>query len=262
MTSGSEVVLQGPVMAGLIRAVVALAESGLEGFVIVGGVAVAARLGQAHRGTTDVDTVIDEVAHPGAIETLLALPDARPDPTGSHRVRIGGTKVEIIGVGPVDDDALDGLTELQTLFVSADTWALETATPVTLVSRTDPSVQATSPFATPAALFAMKLHAIQDRRTTSRPEKRSSDALDLYRLLLQLDTDGSLRADLASGPLPLRSAVRAATERVLLDGAARTRGWLSASNDQAGPVTADELRHLAQPVVDALADRGFESPPS
>jgi hypothetical protein len=145
----------------------------------VGGVAVAARLGQAHRATTDVDAVVDEASHPGAIETLPALSDALPDPTGSHRVWIGGTKVEIIGVGPVDDDALDGLTELQTLFVSAHTWALETATPVTLVSRAEPSAQATSPFATPAALFAMKLQAIQDRRTTSRPEKRSSDALDL-----------------------------------------------------------------------------------
>ena len=256
MTSGSDVVLQGPVMAGLIRAVAALNESGLEGFVIVGGVAVAARLGQAHRATTDVDTVSDEVAHPDAIETLLALPDAQPDPTGSHRVLIGGTKVEIIGVGPVEDNALDGLTELQTLFVSAHTWALSTATPLTLVSGAEPTVRATGPFATPAALFAMKLHAIQDRRPTSRPEKRSSDALDLYRLLLQLDVDGSLRSDLASAPTPLRYAVRAATQRVLIDDAARTRGWLSASDDQAGPVTADELRYLARPVVDALADRG------
>ena len=154
--------------------------------------------------------MIDEVAHPDAIETLLALPDAQPDPTGSHRVRIRGTKVEIIGVGPVSDDALDGLTEMQTLFVSAHTWALATAMPVTLVSAAEPTVRATAPFATPAALFAMKLHAIQDRRPTSRPEKRSSDAIDLYRLLLQLDTYGSLRTDLATAPSILRHAVRAA----------------------------------------------------
>ena len=220
------------------------------------GVAVAARLGQAHRATTDVDTVIDEVAHPDAIETLLALPDAQPDPTGSHRVRISGTKVEIIGVGPVSENALEGLTEMQTLFVSAPTWALATAMPVTLVSAAGHTVRATAPFATPAALFAMKLHTIQDRRPTSRPEKRSSDAIDLYRLLLQLDTYGSLRTDLATAPSILRHAVRAATQRVLIDDAARTRGWLSASDDQAGPVTADELRYLARPVVNALADRG------
>ena len=252
MASGSEVVLRGPAMVGLIRAVAALAQSGLEDYVIVGGVAVAARLGQAHRGTTDVDTVIDEVAHPDAIEALLALPDAQADPTGSHRVRIGGTKVEMIGVGPVDDSTFDGLTDMQTLFVAAHTWALSTATPLTLVAGSEPTVRATGPFATPAALFAMKLHAIQDRRPTSRPEKRSSDALDLYRLLLQLDADGSVRADLAAAPGPLRRAVRAAAQRVLIDDATRTRGWLSASDDQSGPVTADELRYLAQPVVDAL----------
>jgi hypothetical protein len=73
-------------------------------------------------------------------------------------VRIEGTKVEIIGVGAVDDNALDGLTELQTLFVSAHTWALSTATPVTLVSRARPTVRATGPFASPPAPFAMKLH--------------------------------------------------------------------------------------------------------
>jgi hypothetical protein len=94
MASGSEVVLRGPAMVGLI----ALSQSGLEGFAIVGGVAVAARLGQAHRATTDVDTAIDEVAHPDGIAALLALPDAHADPTGPHRVRLGETNVEIIGL--------------------------------------------------------------------------------------------------------------------------------------------------------------------
>jgi hypothetical protein len=39
--------------------------------------------------------------------------------------------------------------------------------------------------------------SIQDRRPTSRPEKRSSDALDLYRLLLQLDAIEAARAALS-----------------------------------------------------------------
>ena len=78
----------------------------------------------------------------------------------------------LIGVGPVDNATFDGLTELQTLFVAAHTWALATATPLTLVAGSELTVLATGPFATPAALFAMKLHAIQDRRSTSRPERR------------------------------------------------------------------------------------------
>jgi predicted nucleotidyltransferase len=252
MASGFDVVLQGPAMVGLIRALASLGQTGLDHYVIVGGVAVAARLGQAHRATSDVDTVIDEVAHPDAVEALLAHPDAQPDPTGAHRVQLGGTKVEIIGVGPVDDDSFDGLTELQTLFVASHTWALTTATSLTLVAASDQTIRATAPFATPAALFAMKLHAIQDRRPTIYPEKRGSDALDLYRLLLELDADGSLRAGLAGAPAPLRRAARAAAQKVLIDGAIRTRRFMSALSDQTGRVTADELRYLAQPVVDAL----------
>jgi Nucleotidyl transferase AbiEii toxin, Type IV TA system len=237
MGSGSEVVLQGPVMVNLIRVVDSLSDAGLDRYVIVGGLAVAARLGQAHRATTDVDAVIDEAAHPDAIEALLALPNAREDLTGRHRLRVAGTKVEIIGVEPLDERAFEGLTDQQTLFTDA------------------PTVWATGAFATPAALFAMKLHAIQDR-SASRPEKRSSDALDLYRLLLELDADGSIRAALASAPDSLRVAVRSAIQEVLIDRASKTKVWLSASDDPFGPVSADELRYLAQPVVDALGSAG------
>jgi hypothetical protein len=67
-----------------------------------------------------------------------------------------------------------------------------------------------------AALFAMKLHAIEDREPTSRPEKRSTDTLDLYACYTS-----SLRSDLASAPSPLRHAVRAATQRVSIDDATR-----------------------------------------
>jgi predicted nucleotidyltransferase len=239
-------------MVGLIRAVAALGEIGLDGYVIVGGIAVTARLGQAHRATADVDTVIDEVANPDAIEALLDLPTAEADPTGSHRVLVAGTKVEMIGVGPIDDRSFDGLTDMQTLFVAAHTWALETATLLTLVAGAERTVRATAPFATPAALVAMKLHAIQDRRMSSGSDKRGSDAWDLYRLLVDLDADGSLRAALASASTPLRNAVRSAAQKILIDNAARTRGWMAAADDQMGRVTADELRYLAQPVVDAL----------
>jgi hypothetical protein len=53
VTSGSDVVLHGSAMTRLIRAVGALNQSGLVDYVIVGGVAVAARLEQAHRATTE-----------------------------------------------------------------------------------------------------------------------------------------------------------------------------------------------------------------
>lgn len=45
MASGTDVVLPGAAMVGLIRAIGALGEIGLDGYVIVGGIAVTARLG-------------------------------------------------------------------------------------------------------------------------------------------------------------------------------------------------------------------------
>jgi hypothetical protein len=245
-------VLPGPAMVGLVQAVAALASAGLGRYVVVGGVAVSARLGQAHRATADVDTVVDETTPPDAVAALLALPAAVADPTGEHRVVVGGTKVEVIAVGPVADEDVEGLTDLQALFVSAHAWALDTATDLRLVADADPETQATAPFATPAALVAMKLHAIQDRRAAAGRDKRSGDAWDLYRLLTDLDHDGGIRRDLAAGPSPLRTAVRAALETVLVRNATRTKGWLAAGDDQMAAVTADELRYLAGPVIDAL----------
>jgi hypothetical protein len=119
-------------MVPLVHAVAQLGIAGLDRYAVVGGVAVTARLGQAHRATGDVDTVVDETRPPDAVEALLALPDAERDPSGEHRVLVGGTKIEILGVGPIGDDDLDGIPPQDALFVAAHVWALDTATPLTL----------------------------------------------------------------------------------------------------------------------------------
>src|SRR5439155_24751893 len=65
MPSGGDlVILPGDAMVPLVRAVAALADAGVGRYAIVGGVAVAARLNQAHRATADVDTVVDETTPP------------------------------------------------------------------------------------------------------------------------------------------------------------------------------------------------------
>jgi len=239
-------------MVGLIRAVAALGDARLARYTVVGGVAVSVRLGQAHRATADVDTVFDETTSPDPVTALLALPGAERDPTGGHRVQVQGTKVEFLGVGPLDEHDLDGLPTKTALFVAAHSWALDTATPVTIISGDDRSVRATAPFATPAALIAMKLHAIEDRRATSGQDKRAGDAWDMYRLLVDLDADGSVRAALAAAPARLRSLVRETAERVLVVDAARTRGWLRAGDDTMGAVSAADLRAVGQQLIAAM----------
>lgn len=253
MPSGGDlVVLPGAAMVPLVRAVAALTDAGIGRYVVVGGVAVSVRLGQAHRATADVDTVVDETSPPDAIEALLALPDTIRDPSAEHRVLVAGTKVEILGVGPLDEPDLEGIPTKDALFVASHVWALDTATPITVVAGVDLDVRATAPFATPAALIAMKLHAIEDRSNSSGQHKRAGDAWDIYRILVDLDVDGSVRAAFAAASGTLRYLVRNAAERVLVTAAARTHGWLRAGDDAMAAVTTEELRLVGRAFINAI----------
>ena len=253
MRSGNDsVILRGPAMFGLVRAVEALGTADLGRYVVVGGVAVAARLGQAHRATTDVDTVVDMTTPPDAVEALLALPGATPDPDNAHRVQISGTKIEVLEVGPIHDRDLLDLPPDQALFVAAHAWALETATPLTVVGSDTSTLSVTAPFATPAALVAMKLHAIDDRAPTAL-HKRAADAFDMYRILLDLDGGGEVRTALRNAPARLRELVGQAAQRVLVDEAVRTRQWLHAGGGPMDSVTVDNLRYVGEALVQGLA---------
>lgn len=245
------VILDGEAMVRLVRAAAKLAEAQLGSYAIIGGVAVSARLGQAHRATADIDAVVDDLTPPPAIETLLDVPGARADPTGAHRVLIDGIKIEIQTTDPFTPADLDGLTNEQILYVGAHRYALESATAMTLVAQAE-QVRATIPVATPGALFAMKLHAIEDRRPSGGLDKRAGDAWDLYRILLDLDRTAAVRDELAAVPTPLRNVVAKAAERILVERAIRTVGWLKAGDERMAVVTAEELQVLALPVVNAL----------
>ena len=237
----------------LVRAAAKVASANLGSYAVIGGVAVSARLGQAHRATADIDTVVDDLTPPPAIEALLDIPGAHADPTGAHRVLIDGIKVELQGTEPFTPVDLDGLTDKQVLYVGAHRYALESATAVTLVAQTD-QARATVPVATPGALFAMKLHAIEDRRSGGGIDKRAGDAWDMYRILLDLDRAGEVRGELSAFPSPLRHAVAETTERICVERAARTISWLKAGDERMAAITAGELQALGQPVVDRLQE--------
>jgi hypothetical protein len=258
--SGSDgallVQLPGPAMRTLVRAVARMSEADLGRWAVIGGVAVCARLGQAHRVTADVDTVVDQHQLPGAIAVLRALPSATADPTGGpHRLLLEGTQVEVIEVGelPLNED-LDELTDRQRLFIASHSWALETATPLTVASMgPDADAEtATAPFASAAALVAMKLHAIQDRSGASQA-KRAGDAWDLHQLLTLHNRAGAIAAALRDGPEVLAAAARQATDTVLVAGATRTRAWLRTSGGVQATVGADEIRALGQQLLEGLS---------
>lgn len=245
--------LPGEAMGGLVRAIAHMSHADLGGFAIVGGVAVAARLGQAHRATRDVDAVVDQRQLPTAIAVLRGLPSAADDPAGgSHRVLLEGTKVEVLEVGAMPDaDLLDGLTERQRLFVASHSWALGTATDLTVVTTGPHIDRATAPFATPAALVAMKLHAIQDRSGDGQA-KRAGDAWDIHQLLTHHNRTGGIGRSLRSGPPSLLGVVQPAVQRVLVDGATRTRAWLRSGGGPQAGVSAEEVQRLGQELLEQL----------
>jgi hypothetical protein len=238
-------------MVRLVRAAAKVADAHLGSYAVIGGVAVSARLGQAHRATADIDTVVDDLTPPPAIEALLDVPGAHADPTGAHRVLIDGIKVEVQGTEPFAPADLEGLTDKQILYVGAHRYALGSATAVTLVAQAE-HARATVPVATPGALFAMKLHAIEDRRVGGGLDKRAGDAWDMYRILLDLDRSGEVRNELSALPAPLRQVVADAAERIFIERSARTVSWLKAGDERMAAIALDELQALGQPVIDAL----------
>ena len=81
-SEGPRVLLAGEAIEGLVRAIAQMAAADLGPYAIVGGIAVAARLGQAHRVTRDVDTVVDQDHLRAAIAVLRGMPTATADPPG------------------------------------------------------------------------------------------------------------------------------------------------------------------------------------
>jgi len=108
------------------------------------------------------------------------------------------------------------------LFVLGHRWAVETAT-MCAITVIDTPIRVVIPVATPAALVAMKLHAIQDRPNDI---KKASDAWDLYRLLDAHNRDGELSRAFAAGPDSLDILVAESLEQFFKHQATRTMNWV------------------------------------
>jgi hypothetical protein len=176
-------------------------------------------------------------------------------------LRVDGVKLDVIATLPLPPDAFDGIDHKGQLFMAAHRWALESAAPVTLRTR---NATATVMVATPGALVAMKLHALQDRRS-SRPEKSASDTEDIVRLLSERNTSGELAAEIAAAPYGLGALVGESAQRLLIDEATiRLRSMIVDGSPTAGTMDPLEFADLCAQFVDGLrlrtASPGRESP--
>lgn len=177
----------GAPMAALVDALGDLAEADVD-FVLVGGLAVMARLATVHRATSDLDALSSNddfvVICASTIPTASLVDD---------RLVVADIKVDAIIVDdhatfPAIDDAVDA--PLDRLFAAGHRYALDDAQPMTLVLDNQ---RATVRVATPRALLVTKLHAYLSPRRD--PAKGGSDALDLVRLgetVVRLDPDERL----------------------------------------------------------------------
>lgn len=175
-----------PAITALVAVVSKVAVVGSNRVVLAGGLAVMARLGIAHRSTSDVDAVIRDLLR--TTELLRQIPGAN----SAGHVIIDNVKVDLIEVDPdVSWEAMEAVHTDDTLgsyFVVAHKLVFVEGSSVRLVAGT---TTAEVPTGSTRSLLLAKLGAyLSPRRDRS---KRSSDALDVWRLL-EACRLGTLRA--------------------------------------------------------------------
>ena len=172
---------EGPEPERLLTALGDLADHGGD-FVLVGGLAVAARLRTFHRATQDLDALVDEDRARFRALTVEAVAGASVE---NGRLFVDGVEIDIIDIDPTTAfDAIEELSEpLDRLFTAGHLFAHRDG--VELVLRSGTSVAVVT-VASARSLLVTKLHAYVNPRRD--PRKHPSDALDVFELGRQLVT--------------------------------------------------------------------------
>ena len=175
--------------------------------VIVGGLAVMSRLGNAYRVTQDLDALRRQLSgDTRGLEVLRAAGAKNVDEVGGLLpTPRGDVRVDVLEARhhDLDRDFTDATDRLEAM---AHSWALDTATSVLMgatgvssarlgadVEPTTDEVQAVALVARPGPLVAMKLKAAVDRTTF----KEATDLLDVVRLLTDPATASGVMDDFA-----------------------------------------------------------------
>lgn len=183
LVSGSRVTFVGDAMAAVIQGVAEVRDLIDETPVIVGGLAVLARLSNPYRATVDLDVVDRMLGATPQLEVLRSAPGAEPvDPAAVLLpTAFGSVRVDVLAVRQAEldqpsDDPGDRL------HASSHAWASDTATEmlIEVVRRDGQRVEVTTRVAEPGPLIAMKLQAVMKRSVG----KQGTDLLDIVRLTL------------------------------------------------------------------------------
>ena len=251
---GPTVILRSGVEDHLVRYTAALqrlSDISIGRNAVIGGFAVMIRLAAAHRVTEDLDAVT--WTEDGTSAVPIALLVEHGATRSRNGVDLGGVHIDLIAVSDYEvaqlpDDIDDAM------FVITHAYGLASATWLTVEARdtTDDLVtRATARVATPAALVAMKLRAMQQRRANVL-NKRVSDVYDAYRLLAAHDRDGVIARELATAPDGLGAWCITRARDVFDTSAVQTRRWLGTGSPDMAAVTEDDLRTVGTLFADVL----------
>ncbi len=251
---GPMVILRSGVDDHLVRYTAALrrlSEISIGRTAVIGGFAVMVRLATAHRVTEDLDTVA--WTEDGTSAAPIALLVEHGATRSRNGVDLGDVHIDLIAVSDYEvaelpDDVDDAM------FVITHAYGLASATGLTIEAQgtsDDLTTRATARVATPAALVAMKLRAMQQRRAGAQ-NKRASDAYDAYRLLAAHDRDGSIARELAAAPDGLGAWSVTPARDVFDTNASQTRRWLASGSPDMASVTVDDLRTVGTLFADVL----------
>lgn len=217
--------------------------------VVIGGLAVLARLSKSYRATVDLDLVDRLVGVPqlqvlrAATGAVAVEPAAVMLPTTFGPVTVDVLEVRQVELDQPSDDPGDRL------HATAHAWASDTAGEMTIeVERTSGQrIEVVTPVAEPGPLVAMKLQSVMNREAL----KQGTDLLDIVRLTL----------DPVAGRIAL-SQIRAVADHVAYDVAAHVDLWFISAQERSlrwirntgnVDVTVDDLELVAELLLSAAA---------
>lgn len=249
--SGSQVTFVGNAMAPVVQGVAEVRALIGQPPIVVGGLAVLARLSSPYRATVDLDMVDRLLGRVPQLEVLRAADGAEPVEPAAVRLPtpFGPVKIDVLEVRQAEldrpsDDPGDRL------HASAHAWANDTATELTIevVRVGGDRIEVTTPVAEPGPLIAMKLQAVMNRSVA----KQGTDLQDILRLTF----------DEATRPAALRQIgnIDAATARDIalhvdlwfVRKRLQALRWIHAAGGQ--DVTEDDLDLVAE-LLNAAARR-------
>jgi hypothetical protein len=211
--------------------------------VIVGGLAVLARLSSPYRATVDLD-IVDRLA--GAVphlEVLRASGDAESVepaavllPTPYGQVKVDVLEVRQVELDEPSDDPGDRL------HASAHAWAHDAATNVTIdvIRPNGERIEVTTPVAEPGPLIAMKLQAVMNRSVA----KQGTDLLDIVRLMLDAGARPTALGQIGAVAAPMAADIALHVDLWFVRRRTQSLRWIQGVGGD--EVTLDDLELVAE----------------